>query len=306
MPPLRECGYAHARYAEALAEFGHPRKLDRSGAWILERSIPGSQFKDGMGCYPIFCCRDWTALVKDMEELSDLVSLAIVTDPFGEYDISLLRECFPDLAIPFKHHYVTDLTRKPETFVSEHHRRNIRKSLARVEVEHCEDPERYASTWVELYQHLIQKHSITGMSAFSPVSLTEQLHVPGLEAFRAIFEGNTVGIVLWLVQNDVVYYHLGAYDNIGYQTRSSYAVFSTALDSFARRGLRWLSLGSAAGLTEDEANGLARFKRGWSTGTRTAYLCGRILNPAAYQQLVSDAHTGGSGYFPLYRMREFG
>jgi hypothetical protein len=122
MVPLPELGYAHARYAESLAEFGRPRRLDRSGAWILERSIPGSAFKDAMGCYPIFCCRDWSALRRDTEQLSDLVSLTHVTDPFGEYDLSLLRECFPDLATPFKHHYVTDLTRKPETFVSEHRR----------------------------------------------------------------------------------------------------------------------------------------------------------------------------------------
>jgi hypothetical protein len=36
----------------------------------------------------------------------DLVSLVAVTDPFGAYDIELLKGAFRDLIVPFKEHYI--------------------------------------------------------------------------------------------------------------------------------------------------------------------------------------------------------
>ena len=64
-----------------------------------------------MGCYPIFTCQDWSKLAPDLQDLGDaLVSLALVTDPFGEYDEPYLRRNF-DIVFPFKEHYVVDLQR---------------------------------------------------------------------------------------------------------------------------------------------------------------------------------------------------
>src|SRR5436190_23288915 len=94
-------GYMHPRYAQSLAEFGSPRHLPRSGGWILEREIPGFPYRDAMGCYPLFACRDWSRLHEDLEELhSDLVTLTLVADPFGDYDLSTLQHCFGDLVSP--------------------------------------------------------------------------------------------------------------------------------------------------------------------------------------------------------------
>ena len=299
------CGYTHSRYAETFAEFGRPRELRHAGGWILERSIPGATSTDAMGCYPIFSCRNWGGLSRDIENLEGLVSLSLVTDPFGKYDAPLLQRCFPDLTVPFKNHYATDLTRNPDDFLSQHHKRNIKKGLATVIVEECETPTKYGAEWLELYAHLTRRHSITGIAAFSPQSLLRQLDVPGLVMFRAMLSREIVGIVLWFIQNDIAYYHLAAYSESGYESRSSYAIFWMALQIFAGRGIRWLSLGSAAGLCDNQTSGLARFKQGWSTTTRTAYLCGRILNRSAYQQLVRDRGIPGGSYFPLYRLGEF-
>ena len=64
-----------------------------------------------MGCYPIFTCQDWSQLANDLQDLGcDLVSLALVTDPFGEYDEPYLRRIF-DVVFAFKEHYVADLQR---------------------------------------------------------------------------------------------------------------------------------------------------------------------------------------------------
>src|SRR5437867_3992638 len=103
-------GYFDPLYSQSLSEFGAPRFLDKSRAWILERPIPDSQSLDAMGCYPVFVCEDWTRLHLDLDVISsNLVSFSLVTDPFGSYDVSYLRGCFPDVMRPFKDHFVVDL-----------------------------------------------------------------------------------------------------------------------------------------------------------------------------------------------------
>ena len=94
-------GFSHPDYAASLAQFGSPRFLQSCQGWILERSNPGTACRDAIGCYPLFACRNWSQLPVDLKTLeNDLVSLSLVTDPFGQYDLELLHECF-DIVIPF-------------------------------------------------------------------------------------------------------------------------------------------------------------------------------------------------------------
>jgi hypothetical protein len=51
-------------------------------------------------------------------------------------------------------------------------------------IEHAAAPEMWTEQWVELYGHLIARHGIEEISAFSPSSLARQLVVPGVYAFR--------------------------------------------------------------------------------------------------------------------------
>ena len=82
-------GYLHPEYAGSLSEFGKPQLLPRSGGQLLVRQIPNTDCVDAMGCYPLFCCRDWDQLPEDIEGLREqLVSVALVTDPFGNSDRS--------------------------------------------------------------------------------------------------------------------------------------------------------------------------------------------------------------------------
>jgi hypothetical protein len=299
-------GYLHSDYARSLGEFGTPRALSESGGWILEQAVPGHASRDAMGCYPIFCCRDWTRLPADLDALrEEIVSVVVVTDPFGEYDSDDLRRCFPDLVRPFKAHYVVDLHQSRDAFVHPHHRRHARVALQRLSVECCPAPVPWREEWIALYANLIQRHHIKGLAAFSRSSLLLQLGVPGLAAFRAIHERETVGMALWYVHGPIAYYHLAAYSDIGYQLRASFALFWNALEHFVASGVRWLNLGAGAGLASRSDDGLSRFKRGWATGTRTAYLCGRIFSPAEYRRLSLVRGEGGTGYFPAYRAGEF-
>ena len=298
-------GYLHPDYARSLSEFGEPLLLPRSGGWLLKRAIDDDA-EDAMGPYPLFACSDWKTLKFDFNELGkSLVSVAVVTDPFGEYDETLLRDCFGDLVIPFKSHFVTELESSAKNATSEHHARNVRVGLRQVQVERCEDPSAYLEDWVRLYSVLMQRHCINGIRAFSRNAFAAQLKTPGIACFRAVRDQETVGMILWYVQNGVAYYHLGAYTDEGYELRASFALFRMALDYFAGCGLKYGNLGAGAGVGNAADDGLSRFKRGWSTTVRTAYLCGRIFDREKYDDLVRARGIGSTGYFPAYRKGEF-
>lgn len=298
-------GYGHPAYAASLSDFGTARFLSRSQGWILERQIQGSLYRDAMGSYPIFVCEDWSQLEADLNQVEGLVSLSLVTDPFGNYDSSVLQRCFPDLVSPFKQHFLVELNRPYETFVNSHHRRNARKALSRVTVEDCIHPEGVLSDWLELYGNLIKRHNIFGIQAFSRESFAKQLTVPGIRIFRATSAGATVGIIWWYEQGNRSYYHLASYSDVGYELGASFALFDHSIKYFAQHGFQWLSLGADAGLENDGESGLTRFKAGWSTGTRTAYFCGRVFDQPKYNELVSAKRTHAVNYFPAYRVGEF-
>jgi hypothetical protein len=232
------------------------------------------------------------------------VCLSLVTDPFGDYDESLLKECFPHTVRPFKQHFVTDLSQTRESIISSHNARNARKSLERLKVERCESSDEFTGEWRRLYASLVQRHKIRGFAAFSEDSLERQLRVPGLVAFRASFDSETVGALLWYVQGDICYYHLGAYSDQGYDLLASFGLFSASIDYFQHAGCRWLSLGAGAGVEAKEDDGLSRFKRGWSTETRPTFFCCRIFDQSTYESL-SSRWSSSSGFFPRYRAGEF-
>jgi hypothetical protein len=292
-------GYAHSAYAEALSEFGQPLRLPRSGGWLLRRSIGKGDNHDAMGLYPLFCCSDWAALRSDLDALSaDLVTVAVVPDPFGDHDQALLHSCF-DRVVRFKSHFVIDL-HQPGPYGGSNHRYKARKALRNLKVEICADPNDMLDEWIGLYGNLIQRHDIKGIKAFSPESFRKQFEVPGLVAFRAsTLDGECAGGQLWFLQGEVAYYHLGAANDIGYRHSSAYAIYATAIEYFSDKA-RWLALGSGAGSTSKD-DGLTRFKEGWANTTREAYFCGRVLNPQRYFELTSAANAQQTNYFPAYR-----
>ncbi len=299
-------GYMHESYAYSLADFGTPRELPHSKGWVLVRPIAGFAHYDAMGCYPLFACQDWSKLSLDLQNLSeDLVALSVVTDPFGQYDAPDLRQSFVDVVKPFKQHFAIDLHRPVKSYVNKHHLRNARKARQMLTVERCEQPALFLDDWTALYDTLIERHDITGITKFSRASFEKQLKVPGLVALRAVYAGATVGMLLWFVQGEVGYYHLGAYSPVGYELRASFALFWFAIEYFAASGLRWLNIGAGAGVGNDERDGLTRFKKGWSTGTRTAYFCGKIFDHARYREIVNAKGVAGTDYFPAYRLGEF-
>jgi hypothetical protein len=52
-------------------------------------------------------------------------------------------------------------------------------------------------------------------------------------------------------------------------------------------------------------SGLAEFKKGWATGTRTAYFCGKVLDAKRYASLAKKYPNPPRDYFPAYRYGEY-
>lgn len=299
-------GYLHPGYAHSLREFGRPRRLPRSQGWVLERRIPGSSYRDAMGCYPLFVCLDPSRLAEDLAELSEeVIALCLVTDPFSDYRPSHLRRCFNHVVLPYKEHLVVDLSRSPQSFVCRHHLRYSRRACRALSVERCPEPSEHLEDWTRLYENLIRRHQIRGIPAFSGSAFAGQLSLPGTVLLRARYEERTVGMLLWYVQDRVAYYHLGAHSDQGYELRASYALFWFALEYFADLGLQWLDLGAGAGVQNRGQDGLTRFKRGWSTGTRPVYFCGHVFQADKYQEMVERTGSRGRSYFPAYRSHDF-
>ena len=297
-------GYFHPAYAAAVADGRAVRALPRSGGAVIVREIGEDGYQDAMGPYPIFACTDWSRLDQDLSELpGDLVSVAIVADPFGGWTEGLLRAAFPDVLVPFKEHFVVRLEADSLSHVHAHHRRNIGLGRRNVEVEVVDDLAGFAPEWEALYRRLVARHRVRGRADFSDRSLAAQLLVPGMVALRARHDGDTVGACLWCEQGEVAYYHLAAYAPAGYELRASYALFANALELFAERGRVWASLGAGAGVGGGSDDGLSRFKRGWSTGTRLPWFGGRILRPDIYDRLAGPSR---GGWFPAYRAGEIG
>lgn len=311
---VRGAAYADPQYARSLSEHGRVCALPRSGGWLIMRAVPGGGRRhDAMGCYPLFQCRDWRALPDDLAELADMadapVAVSLVADPLsaGGEDRTLLDRAFPDVARPFKTHFLVDLARDPETFVHPHNRRNARKALRHFEVEFVERPLAHLDDWLRLYRALCRRHTIGGIAAFSREAFKHQLAVPQALLARAIDrDGQVVAMQLWYLREDRAWYHLGASDEGGYAGGgAANALMWAAFEHLRRLGVRRVSLGGASGVAPREDDGLARFKAGWSNTRTTAWFCGRILDRDAYGILAARANAVGSSYFPAYRTGEF-
>lgn len=299
-------GYKHANYAYAFSDLGEPIQLPRSKGWLLRREIPGTSWYDAMGCYPFFTSNNWEALSKDLESIKEsCLTVTMVTDPFGDFSKTTLSGAFTDHLIRFKKHHVIDLSYPIESYVSNHHRRNAFKALQNVSVIQCERPDLFVEQWMQLYGHLIQKRAIKGMLSFSKNIFSKMLRVPGATLFKAATRQDTVCMQIWYEQDGVAHYHLGASSPLGYSLKAAFAVFWMAISHFAEKGLKWVGLGSGAGLHDDPGDGLNRFKKGWANSYRFVYLGGRVLNQELYRELCKLKGGEPSNYFPLYRRGEF-
>jgi hypothetical protein len=299
-------GYLHPEYAASLIGFGSPLKLPQSGGWALVREIDGFPNKDANGCYPFFTCENWAKLQDDLNEISHkIVCFSMVTDPFANFELEKLQEYFRDIFIPFKKHYVIDLSLPLDEIGGKRRRKHARRALKDVQVDIIETPIDFIEEWIKLYDVLIKKHHIKGLRAFSRESFLKQLGLPGTVVMRADYDGITVGAQICFLQGDVAHIHLGAVTEKGYDLEATYALDWTAFEYYKDKA-RWVNLGGGVGNIDNEEDGLSQYKLGWASDSKMTYFCGRIFNKEKYAEIVKAKNSIPTNYFPAYRQGEFG
>ncbi|MDD4869211.1 MAG: GNAT family N-acetyltransferase, partial [Kiritimatiellae bacterium] len=171
-------------------------------------------------------------------------------------------------------------------------------ALRHLRAELYTNPSTMLDEWWKLYQQLCQRHGISGIAAFSKGSFAKQMIVPGMVAFTAWDGSELAGMSLWYRAGDVAYYHLNACNHKGYRSGASYALMWVALEHWQAEGIRWAALGAGSGLKEG-SSGLEFFKKGWSTGIKTAWFGGVIFRQDVYARLSEE--MAGTSFFPAYR-----
>ncbi len=300
-------GYRGAEYAAACDHIGEALPLARAGGWLIKRPLAGTPYFDLAAPYPLFDVRDWSLLENDFSGLDKekFVTVTVVADPLADVSYHDLFTLFPERHVKLKSHFIADLSRNIEDFVSPGHRYKARRALKKATVDHVTDKEACLSQWINLYAQLIERHHIGGAALFSPSSFARQFAMEEMHLFAAREGEETVAMHLWLEQGNRVYYHLGASSQRGYELRATYAIMWDALHFFKRKGIAVAGLGGVAGNSDDPGNGLAQFKRGFSTGNLPSMLCGKVMNPGVYDRLSKERGKEDSPFFPKYRHDEF-
>ncbi len=289
--------YASKAYAECFEM--ESLSLSHSEGRVLKRPIPGTPYFDAMGCYPLAALNLSPTILEDFKALAseNLVSLTLVTDPFSPFTESSLRQYF-DHVVPFKPHFILDLTQTERKY-SKHHRYEIRRAqqCCTTKIIVLKD---YLEEWYSLYEYLINEHQVKGIAAFSKRYFEQLAAIEDFTTIGAFDERNAlISAHIWLGTGDYAYSHLAASSKKGYKLRAAYAVNDFAIQHFAHK--KMIDFGGAAGTSAEADDGLARFKRGFCNTSKTNFIAGKILNPALYQNLTTQANPENPYFFPLYR-----
>jgi len=294
-----EGGYAAAAYVAALGQEARP--FGRTGGHLCLRPIGATGLSDLAGPYPLLSCADWGALGAAVEGLAaegpgGAVSLVLVTDPACPLGEAALSRIFP-VCRRLHEHWLIDLSRPLSP--SRHHRRKLRGGEGlRIEARPARAGD--GAAFAALYAHLVARRQIADVRAFSRQSLIAQAELPGAHLVLAYLAEKIIGADLYYFYQKRSYAHLSAYAPEGYARAVSYPMMAAAATYFTGMA-EVIDLGGAPPGAAGE--GMAHFKRGWTDLTAPAFLCGRVLDPAAYARLAPGAAQGG--WFPAYREGEF-
>lgn len=289
--------YASEAYANTFGGIATPLYLKSSRTWVLKRRIPGTDYYDAMGCYPLCVIAPSADLEADFMDLrgQGLVSLVLVTDTFFRPDLSKLQDAF-DVCRPFKRHYLYD-PREPFAY-SKHHRYEVKRAVAVCETRVVSFAQ-YFDEWLGLYRNLIRQRGISGIQNFPESYFRGLIGLNEMIAIAAFAAGTLVSMYLWVEHEGYVYSHLGASSAEAYRMRAAYAIYDYARRLFSDR--KAIDFGGGAGLEDTHGDGLANFKKGFSNRMESVYLCGKILDEGRYAALCVAHGKANPGYFPGYR-----
>ncbi|HEX7886861.1 MAG TPA: hypothetical protein VF474_12870 [Phenylobacterium sp.] len=288
--------YATDAYARSLGHVGRPFAVPEWGCEVLLRDTPCGTRRDAVGTYPLAALDPAADLPGGLERLraAGLVSVVLVTDDRLRPPLEDLQQAFGAVR-RFKAHFLYDRTLGPQAY-DKHHRYEIRRATGRVEAREIVLAEHLAS-WEALYGELSARHALGGLHAFPLAHHAALARLPGLRAFGAFMEGGLVSAHLFVTDAGYAVSHLAASSPEGYRNGAAYAVNALAVEALTDCGV--INFGGGAGAGEDPADGLIRFKKGFSNRIAASWLCGAVLDADAYQALSAGAED--NGFFPAYR-----
>ena len=293
--------YATGEYAAGLAHMGAPFAVPEWGCHVLLRATPCGRRLDAAGPYPIAVIEQGADLEAGLDRLraAGAVSIIVVVDDYLRPALAALESAF-DFLRPFKSQYLHDRALGPLT-LNKHHRYEVRKALAEVSASEIRLQD-YRDDWLALYGALAERHGVDGVHAFPTAYHDALLKIAGLRAFGGFVDGRLVSAHVFMTHERYAISHLAASSPEGYDARAAYAVNNQAIADLADCDV--INFGGAAGHQDNADDGLARFKRGFSNRTASSYLCGKVLDPEAYDALSFG--FDGSGFFPAYRGHQRG
>ena len=299
--PAVTTGYLSPAYAQSFAEFGEIVVLPESGIPLLKRPIADDLF-DLVGLYPYTMCADWTKLRLDRPflEKSGAVSVVFVVDPFAAPGCLQALEGFSVLR-PMKTHLVVDVGSDWRSRTSATARRYVRKARELQTFARVPADSHHADALWAMYQTTIRRHAVTGLARLSRDAIARQLDVEGAVLVLATQGPRMLGAILGYRHGETANAHLFFLSQGARAAHSSYGLIDATLAAFEDIGCRQVNLGGVAGARDDPSGGLYRFKQNWAGETRTAFLCGEVLQPQAYATLAQRSGNPQEAYFPRYR-----
>ena len=267
------------------------------GSHVIARPIAGGG-SDIIGCYPLSILREDADLAGGLARLRNegFISVTLILDDFHRPPINALEGTF-DFVRPFKSHFVHRgplANYKP----GKDHRYKINRAGRSVVARPVALAE-HIDSWIALYDGLTDRHSLSGMHVFPRRGYEMLAQLPGVHTIGGFVGDGMVSCHIWVMHEGKVHSHLTASSTLGYENRAAYAVSDASVKYFAEAEL--INFGGGAGLGNDPGDGLMQFKRGFSNDQTQSYLCGAVLDRAAYRALSGREDVVANEYFPTYR-----
>jgi hypothetical protein len=288
--------YAGEAYARSLAHICAPLAVPEWGGHVLVRQTPCGTREDAAGPYPLAVLADDADLAGGLARLkaAGLVSVVLVLDDRLRPALSAMDGAGATVR-RFKSHFVHDRSLGPVAY-GKHHRYELRRALARTLVSEISLAD-CLPDWEALYGQLVARHGLGGLHAFPLLHHEALASLAGLRTFGAFVEGRLVSAHLFVTHDGHAMSHLAASAPEGYQTGAAYAVNDLALAELTDCAV--INFGGGAGAGDDPADGLVRFKKGFSNSVEPSYLFTAVLDDDAYRALSAD--RAGTAFFPAYR-----
>ena len=288
--------YAGAAYARGLGHIGRPFTVPEWGGHVLIRPTPCGRREDAIGPYPLAVLARDADIAAGLARLkaAGLVSAVLVLDDRLRPPLSALAGV-PATFGRFKSHHVHDRSLGPIAY-GKHHRYELRRARTCVSVAEIALAD-HLPAWESLYGQLVARHGLGGSHAFASDHHAVLASLPGVRTFAAFVEDRLVSAHLFVTHDGHAMSHLAASAAEGYQSGAAYAVNDLALRELTDCTL--VNLGGGAGTADDPADGLVRFKKGFSNSVEPSYLLMSILDDDAYAAL--SAGNAETGFFPAYR-----